>query len=85
VLVGMMTVPAIRVWALDNAAARETLRGLPGMTIWVWDMTPEAERGGVTKQQVQTEVEQHLRRVGITVSTSEDARTSSGMACLPCP
>src|SRR5262245_40835573 len=82
VLVGMVAVPAMRVWALDDAAARETLKGLPGVTVWVWDMTHEAERGGVTKQQVQTEVEQQLRRAGITVSVSEDASTLSGMALL---
>jgi Putative peptidoglycan binding domain len=82
VLVGMVAVPAMRVWALDDAAARETLKGLLGVTVWVWDMTPETERGGVTKQQVQTEVEQQLRRAGITVSASEDASTPSGMTLL---
>ena len=82
VLVGMVAVPAMRVWALDDEAARETLKGLPGVAVLVWDVTPETARGGVTKQQLQNEVEQQLRRAGITVSSSEDASTPSDMALL---
>ena len=82
VLVGMVAVPGMRVWALDDEAARETLKGLPGVAVWVWDVAPETEHGGVTKQQVQTEVEQQLRRAGITVSASEDAGAPSDMALL---
>ena len=82
VLVGMVAMPGMCVWALDDEAARETLKGLPGMVVWVWDVAPETEHGGVTKQQLQTEVEQQLRRAGITVSSSEDAATPSDMALL---
>jgi hypothetical protein len=82
VLVGMVAMPGMWVWALDDEAARETLKGLPGVEVWVWDVTPETEHGGVTKQQLQTAVEQQLRRAGITVSSSENAATPADMALL---
>jgi hypothetical protein len=78
----MMAVPGMRVWALDDEAARETLKGLPGVVVWVWDIAPDTEHGGVTKQQLQIEVEQQLRRAGITVSASEDSGIPSDMALL---
>jgi hypothetical protein len=78
----MMAVPGMCVWALDDEATRETLKGLPGVVVWVWDVAPETEHGGVTKQQLQTEVERQVRRAGITVSASGDANTPSDMAWL---
>ena len=73
VLIGMVMVPGIPGWALDEEAARETLKGLPGVVVWVGDMAPDIEPSGVTRQQVQTEVERQLRRAGITVVSSQEA------------
>jgi peptidoglycan hydrolase-like protein with peptidoglycan-binding domain len=72
----------MRVWALDDEAARETLKGLPGVVVWVWDVAPETAQGGVTKQQLQTDVEQQLRRARITVAASTDEGVPSDMALL---
>jgi hypothetical protein len=73
VLIGIVMVPGIPGWALDEEAARETLKGLPGVVVWVGDMAPDIEPSGVTRQQVQTEVERQLRRAGITVISSQEA------------
>src|SRR5574341_1053514 len=61
VLIGMV-VPGMPVWALDDEAARATLKGLPGVAVGVGDITPELADSGVTTPQVQTAVEQQLRR-----------------------
>src|SRR5262245_39093775 len=82
VVVGMLAAPEMYVWALDDEAARETLKGLPGVVVWVWDLAPETERGGVTKQQLQTEVALQLRRAGIMVPSSEEASAPSDIALL---
>ena len=82
VVVGIVTVPGIRVWALDDEAARATLKGLPGVVVWVWDIDPEIARSGVTQQQVQTEVERQVRRAGITVFSHQDAGTPADAAFL---
>jgi len=82
VVLGMVAVPGMRVWALDDEAARETLKGLPGVVVWVWDVAPETEHGGVTRQQLQSQVQRQLRRAGIVVFSNEEAGTSSDMAFL---
>jgi murein L,D-transpeptidase YcbB/YkuD len=78
----MVMVPGMQVWALDEEAARETLKGLPGVVVWVGDMAPDIEPSGVTKQQVQTEVERQLHRAGITVFASQEAATPPDIAFL---
>jgi|RhiMetdeSRZDD1v2_1073273.scaffolds.fasta_scaffold62208_5 hypothetical protein len=80
VLIGMLVVPGMQVWALDDEAARETLKGLTGVVVWVGDIAPEIEQSGVTKQQVQTEVERQMRRAGISVFSSQDAGAPPDMA-----
>jgi hypothetical protein len=81
-LIGMVTVPGIQVWAVDDEAARATLTGLPGVVVRVWDLDPELAPRGVTQQQVQTEVERQVRRAGITVFVHEDARAPADVAVL---
>jgi len=73
VILGMLVVPGIHVWALDDEAARATLKGLPGVVVGVGDIAPEIEHSGVTKQQLQTEVERQLRRAGLPVFSSQEA------------
>lgn len=79
-VLAVVAVPAMRVWALDDDASRATLKGLPGVAVGVGDLAPELEHGGVTKQQVQTEVERQLRRAGIPVFSSQDADASPDVA-----
>jgi Putative peptidoglycan binding domain len=80
VLIGMLVVPGMQVWALDDEAARETLKGLTGVVVWVGDIAPEIELSGVTKQQVQTEVERQLHRARIRALSSQDVGAPSDIA-----
>src|SRR5437016_357782 len=59
-------------WADDDEIARATLRGVEGVTVVVNRLDPEVERLGLTKQQLQTDVELQLRKVGIPVLTREE-------------
>lgn len=51
-------------WALDQ---KEALRGLTGVKVVVEHLNPEVERLGLQKSQIQSDVEERLRRVGIKV------------------
>ena len=82
VLIGMVAVPGMPVWALDDEAARETLKGLPGVVVWVGDIAPDIAQRGVTKQQVQTEVERQLRRAEIAVFSNQEAGAPSDVAVV---
>jgi len=52
---------------------RETLRGLKGVSVVIEGLSSDAKREGLTKSQLQTEVELRLRRSGIPVLESRDA------------
>jgi hypothetical protein len=52
---------------------RESLRGLKGLEVVVEVIEPQAERLGLTRAQVQTDVELRLRKAGIRVLTEEEA------------
>jgi Putative peptidoglycan binding domain len=82
VLIGMVAVPGMPVWASDDDAARETLKGLPGVVVWVGDIAPDIEQSGVTKQQLQTEVERQLRRAEIAVFSNQEAGAPSDVALV---
>jgi hypothetical protein len=68
-LLGLLVTPS---WAGDSPWNRATLRGLPGMAVIVEALTPEVERTGLTRNQLQTDVELRLRQAGIRVLTSEE-------------
>ena len=55
----------------EQPVSGKTLRGLSGVGVRVERMPPEAEQAGMTRRQVQTEVEQRLREGGIRVLTPE--------------
>jgi hypothetical protein len=80
VVLGMVVVPGMHVWALDDDASRATLKGLPGVAVGVGDVAPGLEHGEVTKQQIQTEVERQLRRAGVPVFSSQEAGASPDIA-----
>jgi len=59
-------------WALDSDGTRATLRGVEGVEVVVENLKPEVERAGLTRQQLQTDVELQLRQAGIPLVTSAE-------------
>jgi hypothetical protein len=53
--------------AVDSELSRKTLKGLTTLDVVIEELTPEAERDGVTKSQLQTDVELRLREAGLRV------------------
>jgi hypothetical protein len=51
----------------DGAAQRATLKGVTIIEVVVEEMDPVAERDGLTRSQLRTDVELRLRQAGITV------------------
>src|SRR5215475_4496436 len=52
-----------------SARAKETLRGLPGVTVVVEPLQDSAEQDGLTRRQLQDEVEHQLQAAGIHLLT----------------
>jgi hypothetical protein len=59
-------------WAANDEHTRATLRDLEGVQVVVEGLGPDVERAGLTKQQLQTDVELRLRQAGIRVLTKEE-------------
>jgi hypothetical protein len=59
----LLDIPA---WA-DTPSQRATLKGIKAVAVAVEDTNADAERDGLTRNQLQTDVEQRLRRAGITL------------------
>jgi hypothetical protein len=55
-------------WASDTATERATLKGVKSVSVLVENISPEAERDGLTKSQITTDVELPLIRFGGRVS-----------------
>jgi hypothetical protein len=66
----------------DQPVLRKTLRGLPGVGVRVERLPPEAEQAGLTRRQVQTEVERRLRERGLRVFTQQEMLTALGRPTL---
>ena len=56
----------------DDELSRETLKGLQGVYVIIEYMVPVAEKDGLTKDLLQTDVELQLRKSGIKVLTKEE-------------
>ena len=56
-----------RMFAADSKYARETLRGINSVSVLVEDLDADEVRDGLTKDQIQTDVELRLRKAGINV------------------
>lgn len=69
-------------WAGDFEWTRATLRGLPGVEVVMEALAPEVEQAGLTKQQLQTDVELRLRQGGIRVLTDEERSKAMGRPWL---
>jgi hypothetical protein len=61
---------------------RESLRGLPGVYIIVEDLNAEVERDGLTRGQIQTDVELRLRQSRIPVLNLAEAAMAPGIPNL---
>jgi hypothetical protein len=73
---------ATGVFAEMPERAKETLRGLPGVTVVIEPLQETAEHDGLTRGQLQTEVERQLQAAGIRVLTQEEWRTTPGSPYL---
>ena len=58
---------AAQAWGQDSLAQRATLRGVGIVEVVVEVMDPAAERDGLARSQLQTDVESRLRQAGIPV------------------
>lgn len=66
------------VHAADDLSSRESLKGLPGVFIVVDDLDSSVEKAGLTKADIQSQVEQELRLAGVPILTREQWVTTAG-------
>ena len=66
----------------QEALARETLRGLAGVAVTIEDIAADAERDGLTENQLQADVEGQLRQAGIRVLTEDERLRTPGTPTL---
>ncbi len=64
-------------WPGDDPFDRATLKGITTIRVVVDNLDPEAERDGLTKDQLQTDVELRLRKAGIRVTSLRAESESS--------
>ena len=64
--------------ALDSDVNRETLRGLKGVRVLVEDLASEVEKAGLTKNQLQADIEDRLRKAGIKTLTQDECFATPG-------
>ena len=74
-----LVAPAV---ALDTPNERITLVGLTGVHVVVYDMSGEAEREGLTRSGLQTDLEQRLRQAGLRTLAASEALGSRGRPTL---
>ncbi len=77
VLALVMMAPVSLILA-DSELERATLVGLKGVEVVVEEVDPEAERDGLVKSTLQTEVELKLRQAGILVLSRTQAGSTPG-------
>jgi hypothetical protein len=73
VLACLMTSPLLA----DDETARSTLKGLRVLKVVVENLPEYAERDGLVRDTVQTDVELKLRQAGITVSSDASVRSQA--------
>ncbi len=64
--------------ALDSEMNRATLRGLAGVRVLVEDLAPEIEKGGLTRDKLQGQIEQKLKDAKIKILTQEECLKTPG-------
>jgi hypothetical protein len=58
-------------FAFDTAVTRSSLRGLPGIFVLVQRLNPELEAEGLTKEQIQLDIESKLQTAKIRLLSKE--------------
>jgi hypothetical protein len=81
-LIGLLLLASASAQGADSARERETLRGLTGVRVLAAPLKPEIERHGLTKRQLQTEVERRLHKAGICVLTEPEQGGTPGWPSL---
>jgi hypothetical protein len=66
----------------DNELSRKSLKGLTGVWVGIEPLDPDAEKDGLSEDQIQTDVELRLRMAGIKVLTQEQRLATPGMPLL---
>jgi len=56
-------------WALDDASARATLKGIKAIRLAVAPVKPDISQAGFTTAQLQTDIEGRLKQAGIPVDS----------------
>ncbi len=67
---------------IDTEFTRKGLRGLKGVYVSMKNLSPDAIEFGITKDQIQTDVELRLRLAGIKVLTKEEMIKTLGEPCF---
>src|SRR5882762_6955521 len=62
----------------DSEASRRTLAGLKGVYVLIEKISDDAQRDGLTEDQIRTDVELKLRQTGITVLSLQESVTRAG-------
>jgi hypothetical protein len=65
VLWGVLGLSGRESWAFDDEIARATLRRVESVQVVVAPVAPDVARAGLTRQQLQTDVEVQLQQAGI--------------------
>jgi hypothetical protein len=68
--------------ALDDEFSRRTLKGLEGIYVLIEELDPALKERGLTKDQIQTDVELKLRMAGIRILSEKELLTSPGLPSL---
>jgi hypothetical protein len=77
-LVALALCSVSAVFAVDDESSRESLKGLPGVFVVVDDLDPVIEKAGLTKADIQNQVEQELKLAGIPILSREQWVTTPG-------
>ena len=64
--------------AINGKSNRATLRGLKGVGVLVENLSPEAEKEGLSRAQLQADVESKLRKAGIKILTKDESAKVPG-------
>ena len=82
VIILVLSSNGVTVFAEMPERAKETLRGLPGVTVVIEPLHAAAEQDGLTQQALQTEVERQLQTAGVRVLTQDEWRSTPGSPYL---
>jgi hypothetical protein len=66
----------------DNEDSRASLKGLPGFSVLVEELSPEVEQAGLKVADIQTDVELKLRLAGIPVLSQAQMLLAPGQPYL---